>query len=236
MNILKNTQEPFSLDFLLDDPALVVDIHTIRPGPNVAQASQLAYTGSLGGPKGRDSDAWFTPEKYLNSVRAAFGGRIDLDPFSSEIANSVVNAGTFYSAEDDAFTQNWREHAAGGTVFMNPPYGSPLCARATAKFVAEFEAGSFAAGVLLVNNATDTRWFHAAIAVASAMCLTDHRIAFWNADGKAVSGNTRGQAFLFFGDDIVAFGRAFAEHGHISFPLYPTTPTTEKSGTFILAA
>jgi phage N-6-adenine-methyltransferase len=232
MDNIENVQEPFNFDFILDDPTLVVEI---LPS-NVADGKRLAYVGSISGPEARDSNAWFTPDKYLTSVRAALGGRVDLDPFSSAVANKVVDAENFYSVEDDAFTQDWAVHAAGGSVYMNPPYGSPLCARATAKFVAEFEAGSFAAGVILVNNATDTKWFHAAVVVASAMCLTDHRIAFWNADGKKMSGNTRGQAFLYFGDDIVAFGRAFAEHGHISFPLYPTQPTTEKSPTFILAA
>ena len=47
--------------------------------------NNLAYTGSKPGTK-RDSNAWFTPAKYIDSVRAVLG-TIELDPFSSIEAN-----------------------------------------------------------------------------------------------------------------------------------------------------
>lgn len=39
-----------------------------------------------------DSDERFTPRKYILSVKKLFGGEIDLDPFSSEIANRRIGA------------------------------------------------------------------------------------------------------------------------------------------------
>ena len=72
---------------------------------------------------------------------------------------------------------------------------------------------SFGEGVVLVNNATETRWFQLMLREATAVMLTDHRISFWNADGKAVSGNTRGQAFFYFGDNPEKFLVEFSKHG-----------------------
>jgi phage N-6-adenine-methyltransferase len=228
------SQEPLDLNFILSDPALEVELAPIA-APNIADAKKLAYVGSKSGPNERDSSAWFTPKKYVASVREALGGYISLDPFSSADANKVVDAHTYYTVLDDALAQNWSADAAFGTVFMNPPYGPPICQNAIAKFVSEFNAGAFSAGVILVNNATDTKWFHAAAASANAICLTHHRIAFWNADNKAVSGNTRGQAFLYFGQDVDTFAAAFADHGLVFTAHIAAAPTTGEP-TFVLAA
>jgi hypothetical protein len=48
---------------------------------------------------------------------------------------------------------------------------------------------------------------------ADAICFPSKRIAFWNADGKAISGNTRGQMFLYFGHDRKAFRSVFGDLG-----------------------
>jgi hypothetical protein len=86
-------------------------------------------------------------------------------------------------------------------------------AAAVERFLNEFTMGSFAEGVFIVNNATETRWFQRSFSVASAVCFTDHRISFWNADGKRQSGNTRGQAFFYFGDNPQRFVDAFDQFG-----------------------
>ena len=229
------SEDLLNLDFILNDPALEVELVPIEQ-PNVADARKLAYVGSISGPKERDSSAWFTPEKYVASVRQALGGFISLDPFSSEVANKVVDADVFYTVDDDAFTKDWAADAALGTVFMNPPYGPPICAKAIDKFVSEFEAGAFSAGIMLVNNCTETKWFHAAAASSNALCLTHHRIAFWNSDGKAQKGNTRGQVFFYFGQDVDLFATAFADHGRIysdHIAAGPTTTGTEPTYTLV---
>lgn len=41
-----------------------------------------------------NSQAWGTPQKYVDAVKEVFGGYIDLDPCSNEY--SIVNAKTEY--------------------------------------------------------------------------------------------------------------------------------------------
>lgn len=179
---------------------------------NEADVSKLAYVGSQ--PTARDSNAWFTPGPYLDAARQALGGIIDLDPFSSADANELVNAATYFDEHDDGFLQDWGASVnSDGTVWMNPPYSARLVQSAVHKFIDEFERGSFGEGIILANNATETRWAQRAVGAASAVCFTDHRISFWNADGKAQSGNTRGQMFLYFGGHPLRFVEAFAGFG-----------------------
>lgn len=186
---------------------------------STANPKRLGYVGKTPGGTKRDSNAWFTPPRYLDAVRLALGGSINLDPFSSTEANSKVEAEQFFTEEDDAFSRDWSVQSDGNvfdakagnkrTVFMNPPYSGKLCSEAVTRFLDEYKSGSFTHGIFLVNNATETKWFQRALVECSAVCFTGHRISFWNADGKAQSGNTRGQAFLYFGDDIEAFKTAF---------------------------
>lgn len=176
---------------------------------NSADAKKLGYVGSI--PGARDSNAWFTPSKYIESVRIALGGEIALDPFSSDEANKIVKAQKYYTEQLNAFNQSWNANS----IFMNPPYSGKLCSEAVNKFMEEFASGSFKKGIFLVNNSTETKWFQKALGSANAVCFTNHRISFWNADGKAMSGNTRGQAFFYFGADSKKFIEKFKEHGDV---------------------
>jgi phage N-6-adenine-methyltransferase len=184
---------------------------------NRANVKRLGYIGRTPTEKPRDADSWFTPDTYLDSVRAVFGGKIDLDPFTSEKANEIVAARHIYTLEKSAFDHDWK-HGKTTTVFMNPPYSAGLCGRAINRFLDQFEAKNFSEGIVLVNNATDTRWFNALVKHCSAICFTDHRISFWNADRKNVSGNTRGQAFFYFGGKIAKFQKTFEKHGFVMVP------------------
>lgn len=183
------------------------------PDDSRADKKKLGYVGSTPGSKaGRDSNAWFTPTRYIDAAREALGGVIDLDPFSDTKANEKINARKFFSEHDDAFIQDWslgQQKPNKLTVWMNPPYSGALCSAAVSMFIDEYEKGSFAEGIFLVNNATETKWFQRAFTVASAVVFTNHRISFWNIDGKAVSGNTRGQAFFYFGKNPKQFIKAF---------------------------
>lgn len=144
-------------------------------------------------------------------------GGIDLDPFTSDKANEIVGAKYILTIEQSAFEHSWK-FGKRIRVFMNPPYSAGLCGRAINRFIDQYEAKHFVEGIVLVNNATDTRWFGALVKHCDAICFTDHRISFWNADRKHVSGNTRGQAFFYFGRKLAKFNQIFAKHGCVLTP------------------
>ncbi len=177
-----------------------------------ANVNNLAYIGSKPGVSApeRDSDAWFTPKKYTEMVREVLG-EIDLDPFSSEVGNNYVQATRYITVEEDAFEQFWFEDK--GSVFMNPPYGRGLVNRAIAAFINYWKEQNITEAIVLVNNATETQWFQTALKESAAICLPSGRIAFENNDGKNVSGNTRGQVFLYFGSNKSHFIDVFNRIG-----------------------
>jgi len=166
--------------------------------------SQLGYVGSL---NTVDRNEWYTPLKYIKAARQVLGD-IDFDPFSDERANEVVQANVYRGKNDP---RKWLEVH---TVWMNPPYGRGLIESAIEEFCVELYAQQFEA-IVLVNNATETRWFQQLLDKMDAVCLTHHRIAFTSEDDKAVSGNTRGQAFFYFGVDSALFYHEFRKFGMI---------------------
>lgn len=175
--------------------------------------NKLGYIG-MSQPRSVDRGEWYTPARYIESVRAVLG-EIDFDPYSDEIANLVVGA---YRIRTKDTPPSCREYLPKNgryscrTVFCNPPYGRGLIEKAVGEFITEFARLRFE-GIMLVNNATETKWFQMLLHHASALCLTDHRIAFYNVDGKAVSGNTRGQAFIYFGENSDRFLTEFSKFG-----------------------
>jgi len=182
----------------------------------IADKRRLAYTGSNNRILSRDSDAWYTPKTYVDAARDVMGG-IDFDPFSSAEANKIIKASRFLDIKNSAFDHLWRRTKRDEPlrVWMNPPYSSGVINNAVDVFLTQWQAGNIAQAVVLVNNATDTRWFAALRACCSGICFTDHRISFESPDGKRISGNTRGQSFFYFGQKASAasFVERFSEFG-----------------------
>jgi len=149
---------------------------------------------------------WYTPAEYIEAARAAMGS-IDLDPATSETANNVVQAATIYTAGINGLDQDW-----GGNVWLNPPYGQPLIAQLSEKMVSEYTCGNVNQAIVLVNNATETRWFQQMAERAKVICFPSGRIRYWGLDGVK---NTplQGQAFLYFGDNAGRFIQYFSNFG-----------------------
>lgn len=149
---------------------------------------------------------WYTPAAVIESARIVMGG-IDLDPASTEVANEVVGAATFYTAEQDGLDQPWR-----GRVWMNPPYARPLIDQFCTKLADEYAHENIEQAIVLVNNATDTSWFGQLARVASAACFTSRRVRFWHPERE--SAPLQGQAIVYFGPNVEAFLSEFKAHGH----------------------
>ena len=62
---------------------------------------------------------WCTPPKYVEAVKAVFGGAIELDPCSNP--HSIVGAETeYYPPRVDGLKASWHYR----TIYVNPPYGN----------------------------------------------------------------------------------------------------------------
>ena len=143
----------------------------------------------------RDSDSWYTPEKYIQKIKNVFDNRIDLDPFSSIEANRIIQSSMIYTVEDDGLSKEWN----ATNIFCNPPYSKGMMQLCVNKIIEQYNDEKNI--ILLCNASTDTKWFHQIMNISDMMCLTLGRISFYNVDGKNVSGNTKGQCFFLLSND-----------------------------------
>jgi phage N-6-adenine-methyltransferase len=139
--------------------------------------------------QGSGDNEWYTPAIYVDAARIVLGN-IDLDPASSELANRVVRADTFFTIADNGLEQDWT-----GNVWLNPPYAQPLITHFMEKLATEISIGSVNQAIALTHNYTDTAWFHMAASSASAICFTRGRIGFLDPNGEKAA-PTQGQAFF----------------------------------------
>lgn len=150
---------------------------------------------------------WYTPRVYVDAARDVLGG-IDLDPASNKEANAVVKADTFYTAEDDGLSHEWR-----GRVWMNPPYASGLVERFIDKLLSEWRSNNIPAAIVLTNNATETRWWQELSEHASAVCFVKKRIRYWKPGNDGEATGLQGQSIMYLGDAVARFLKGFGELG-----------------------
>jgi phage N-6-adenine-methyltransferase len=153
------------------------------------------------------NDEWYTPGLYVDAARDVLGD-IDLDPASSDIANGVVRAARYYTADDDGLARPW-----SGRVWMNPPYSTGLVDRFVARLLEAHEAKDVTAAVVLTNNATDTRWWQALARRSSSVCCLAGRVRFRSETGEVAGAGLQGQTVAYLGDDPMRFADRFAEYG-----------------------
>ena len=117
-------------------------------------------------------NAWLTPAWFVEEIRAAFGGRIDLDPCTEP--TNPTGARRFFTAEDDGLRRAWK-----GRVFVNPPYSpsEPWIDKA----IASAKAG--ARIYMLLPVRTDAAYHHRLLAAATDVLFLRGRLKFVPADG-----------------------------------------------------
>jgi ParB family chromosome partitioning protein len=154
---------------------------------------------------------WYTPPEYIEAARDVMGS-IDLDPASCDTAQANVKARRFYTADDDGLSKKWN-----GNVWLNPPYGKDVIGLFAAKLVDE--SHHFDQAVVLVNNATDTAWFHRLASVASAVCFICGRVKFLDKSGNPANTPVQGQAVLYVGQSVEHFRSRFSKFGLVVIPV-----------------
>jgi hypothetical protein len=142
-------------------------------------------------------------------VREVYGGEIDLDPASCDIAQQVVKANVYFTKEQDGLRQPWH-----GNLFLNPPYRHPDIEHFVDKLLAELEAGRVPQAMLLVHNYTETDWFQKVAKSCSAMCFPDGRIPFTDPTGEPCNPR-QGQTILYFGNLPLQFKAVFETIGFV---------------------
>lgn len=141
-----------------------------------------------------DSNEWYTPGHVVELARDLMR-KIDLDPASCEQANQVVQAEAFYTKKQNGLSLPW-----AGRVWLNPPYAKGDIDAFVNKLCWELSMhGDTVEACVLVNNATDTGWFHRLLKEPSfvGLCLLRGRLRFW---GPLPTDQTprNGQVVLYF--------------------------------------
>ena len=152
------------------------------------------------------NNEWYTPQEYIKAAREVLGD-IDLDPASSDIANQTVQAKHYFTAEVDGLAHEW-----SGRIWMNPPYSSDLIGQFISKLIQHYDEGKIEAAIVLVNNATETRWFQELAHESAAVCFPRGRVRFLDPNGQPGT-PLQGQTLLYIGDNIEGFTASFLRFG-----------------------
>lgn len=164
---------------------------------------------------GSGSDEWYTPEPIIELVRQALGGHIDLDAASCRAANKIVKAKRFFSKDDDGLIQPW----IAETLWCNPP--PQQIARFVEKLIREFRRGKVKAAIVLTNNCSDAKWFHALLERCALVCFIRERVRFLSPQGGESESPAQRGALFYFGSDDVRFAEVFRKAGTIVQPYFP---------------
>ncbi len=129
------TGEPYSKTHVVNTAAVFTGHFTDHPRPRFRDA----YNATANASKAHVSHAtgnyeWYSPSDVVEAARVVLGD-IDLDPASSELANTKVGAARFFTLEEDGLSQPWR-----GRVWMNPPFAQPAIGLFAEKLAASMRA------------------------------------------------------------------------------------------------
>ena len=142
------------------------------------------------------NDENYTKEYVVKPFRDLVDG-FDLDPFSCDRANQIIQALTFWTKADDAFSKDWSTYR---NKWINPPYSKGLIERAVAMTIGYSHIGN---SFLLTNSNTSSDWYLEAQKRCTCYLTFNHRLEFTNPknDGKKKkSGNDASQTLFYFGD------------------------------------
>ena len=146
---------------------------------------------------------WYTPRDIIESARDTMGG-IDLDPCTSEFANTVIRATTWYDEKQDGLKQAW-----SGKVWMNPPFKASLCRPFCERLIME---PTVEQAIVLVQSVVDTDWAQGLLESANVLCFPRGRLQYWRPDSTS-RGALFGHIIYGIRVDVQRFTREFETYG-----------------------
>ena len=141
---------------------------------------------------------------YIEAARLVLG-EIELDPASCALANTVVKAERYIDKAHDGLRLPW----CTGGLWLNPPYSATQ--EWVDKLIEEYDGERTDAAIVLVNNATETRWFQALLR-RFPVCFPSSRLQFWRHDHENV-GARQGQALFLLTRNRAQMGNFTAAFG-----------------------
>lgn len=151
------------------------------------------------------TDEWGTPPHIIAAAREVMGG-IDLDPYSNDKAQEVVQAGRYCTATNPCMGYY------ANRVWCNPPY-SLLSADFAHRMLASYEFGFMKQALILVPARVDTRW--AAPFLQFPVCFLRGRLRFLLPDGGTGESAPFPSMVVYLGDDPAPFARVFGALGAV---------------------
>lgn len=176
---------------------------------DVENGVSVAYTVKAHVHVSQGNNEWYTPQNHIDSARLVMGC-IDVDPASSDIAQILVNAETHYTKENSGLDKDWK-----GSVWLNPPYSHPEVEQFTSMLVDQFLNGNVTSAIVLVNNATDTKWFHELLNNCNSICIPKGRVNFTDITGTKTLAARQGQFIFYFGDNSDGFNDEYSQYGKV---------------------
>lgn len=171
------------------------------------------------------NNEWYTPHRYIEAAREVMGS-IELDPASCELANRIIKAERYYTAEENGLAQAWNARS----LWLNPPYGrthnKSNIGLFTQRLLYEYKAGNVGQAILLSTPRPDTPWFPSLWDYP--ICFCEHGIAFYRLTGKGDieidnrhTGHFFGTIFVYLGPHEQKFIEVFSRFGHIARAIDP---------------
>lgn len=150
-----------------------------------------------------NNNEWYTPLQYIESARTVMGC-IDLDPASSDIVNEKVKASHIFTKDTNGLNHKWF-----GNVWLNPPYESGL----VDDFVNKVCEKEYEQIIILVNNATETKWGNKLLNISNCVCFHKSRIKFLPTYGNDSNSPLQGQMIIYIGNSVMKFINEFKKYG-----------------------
>lgn len=132
---------------------------------------------------------YYTPIEIVNAARALMGG-IDLDPASSEEANTRIGASTIFTLADDGLSKPWL-----GRIWLNHPFNRGGNKAWIEKLIREWGEGRTEQACCITFASTSEQWFRPLMQFPQ--CFLSPRTNYLLPDGTVKRGVTKGSVVTY---------------------------------------